>query len=242
MRELIRRAVTQETFAACWEEIIPPYDEFLDAVDERVLAGLMPPVTQLTADARADGANRMRVDGTLRDAAGDKTFYLELVWLPRFGSFRGRATLNEAVPEPTPKTTEQFIAALDSIVDEEKIIFKGQVYDAFAGFNESAPDAVRAYAAIFRLFERFPQEDFGNPGSLVHFMESHGGYECLLENSILREPSIPAVVMVNRLLLGNPDLSDVTRIKWLNLLRDIITSNLSGKEVRALASELLDCH
>jgi hypothetical protein len=238
MRELLQSQISERAFAECWTDTTPPYDAFLDAADERLSAQIEAPVTQFTGAIRSWGHNRVRIDGDLRDAGGDKTYYLELVWLPRFDSYRGNANVRDSIPLPEPKTVDQFIADLDAIENDDEIIFEGQVYQAAEGVDESDPNLQKAFPAIFRLFERFPEEDFGAPGILVHLMETRGGYDSLLTASLKRIPSIPAVTMVNRIL--NSPLTADQRGEWLQVLQAVAESDSCVPEVRDCADEFLN--
>lgn len=238
MRELLKSQIPERIFAECWTDTTPPYAAFLDAADERLSAQIDAPVTQFTGAIRSWGGNRVRIDGDLRDAGGDKTYYLELVWLPRSSSYRGNANVRDSIPRPESKTVDQFIAALDAIENDNEIIFEGQVYQAAEGVDEADPNLQQAFPAIFRLFERFPEEDFGAPGILVHLMEARGGYDSLLTASLQRLPSIPAVTMVNRIL--NSPLSTDQRGEWLQLLQAVADSDSCVAEVREYAEEFLN--
>jgi hypothetical protein len=238
MRELLKSQISEHAFAECWTGTTPPYDAFLDLAGERLSAQIVAPVTQFTGAIRSWGDNRVRIDGDLRDAGGDKTYYLELVWLPRSNSYRGNANVRDSIPPPEPKTVDQFIAALDAIQNDEEIIFEGQVYQAAAGVDEADPNLHQAFPAFFRLFERFPEEDFGAPGILVHLMEARDGYDGLLTESLKRIPSLPTVTMVNRIL--NSPLTADQRGEWLRILQAVSDSDSCVAAVRDYAEEFLN--
>jgi len=62
-------------------------------------------------------------------------------------------------------------------------------------------DPTKYYAAIFNLFERFPEEDgAGVFWSALHGMEAVGGYEQLLLRHFRRFPSLMTNTMLRRIL------------------------------------------
>jgi hypothetical protein len=60
---------------------------------------------------------------------------------------------------------------------------------------------------ILQLMEEFPDADFGQPGPLIHFVETfyRNGYEELLYQSIKRKPTVHTVWMLNR-MINDPKL------------------------------------
>jgi len=182
----------------------------------------------------------VRVDGDIIEGEGSKTFYAELVWLPSLGSYRGIAQAWSPSPEPEPKSIDEFIASINAIADDETETFEGLILDAAEGIDGVSKDLPLAYSAVFSLFERFPQEDFGNPGVLVFLLEKRGEYKRELNRSLSRKPSIPAVTLVGRLLRG--DLTGDERAAWIASLREVASSNAADIEVRELARELFEFH
>lgn len=92
---------------------------------------------------------------------------------------------------------------------------------------------------IFRLFESFPNADFGTPGPLVQLLEAHPGkYEPELEQSIHRRPSPHPVWMVNRIL--NTELSPQMREHWLSLLRSVLSHPKATESARDNAEMFLE--
>ncbi len=237
VRELLKHKVSEQAFAECWPNQAPPFDLFLEVASEKLSGEVTPPIAGFTASVRSYGENRIRIDGQLSDSSGNKTYYLELVWLPRLQSFRGNAKVYNTIPAPKPKSIEQFIAALDAIADDDELEFEGQVYAVVEGLDESDENLKCAFTAIFDLFERLPEEDFGTPGALVHLLEARGGYKDLLKDSIHRRPSIPTVTMVNRLL--NSSLTTDERDGWLDSLLEIVGSSSSADSVKDLAKHYL---
>lgn len=69
---------------------------------------------------------------------------------------------------------------------------------------EKYKDKLILIEPIFRLMESFPDIDFGNPGPLVHFIESadngDGEYEVKLLESLTRKPTTHTVWLLNRII------------------------------------------
>jgi len=73
---------------------------------------------------------------------------------------------------------------------------EGHIEQAFA-----SPDPKKYYPAIFKLFERFSEEDgAGVFWSALHGMEAVGGYEEMLLLYFRRWPSLMAQTMLRRIL------------------------------------------
>ncbi|QDV81028.1 hypothetical protein [Botrimarina mediterranea] len=238
MQKLIESQITTSAFTDCWDANSPPYELFLTELAQKLSKDLAGSIQELSASIRPWGENRVRVDGDFTTDEGSKTFYAEFVWLSSLGAYRGKAEVRDKIPEPSPKSIDQFISAIDAIQDEDESTFEGQVFEATEGVDETSEDLPLSYASVFALFERFPGEDFGNPGPLVHMLEGRGGYENELANSLERKPSVPAVTLVNRILNG--ELPNVDRAHWMTALHDAATSDTAVAEVKDLAQELLE--
>ena len=238
MRHFLKSQVSEAAFAECLPADPPPYQEFLDAACERLSTKVSTRIDHLSGSIRPWGRNRVRIDGALKTTEGVKIYYVELVWLPSSNSYRGNASVWDTPPEPEPKSIDQFIAALNGIVNEDEIIFSAQAYNAAEGVDENSEDLPRAFPAMFSLFERFLDEDFGNPGILVHMMEARGGYEDELVKSLQRKPSIPAVTLVNRLL--NSSLPQADRERWMHVLSKVANSDTADEAAKDYAREFLE--
>lgn len=238
MQKLLESQITSSAFSDCWDASSPPYELFVEELAQKLSKDLEWSIQELSASIRSWGENRVRVDGDFTTDEGSKTFYAEFVWLPSLGAYRGKAEIRDSIPEPSPKSIDQFIAAIDAIQDEGEVTFEGQVFQATEGVDESSEGLPVSYASVFALFERFPGEDFGNPGPLVHMLEARGGYENELAISLARKPSIPAVTLVNRILNG--ELPNVDRAHWISVLHDVATSDTAEADVKDLAQELLE--
>ena len=96
------------------------------------------------------------------------------------------------------------------------------------GINEPAASA----PVMFRTMERLDGVELGNPGPLVHTLESWpGGYLALLAESVGRKPVSLSVWMVNRILNANPPNSHM----WLGLLRSVADCSTATEETKAAA-------
>ncbi len=80
-------------------------------------------------------------------------------------------------------------------------------------------DAKDFIEPVFRMMESAPLFNFGNPGSLLHFIEATDGYESKLIDSINRTPSLYGINMLNR-ILNRQELRN--RRDYMNILKDIM--------------------
>jgi hypothetical protein len=101
-------------------------------------------------------------------------------------------------------TTEQIVETLNNFVpfddgnsenDNESFLL-----DLMDNLGEK-PDLKLAFEPIFKLIEKYPHADFGNPGPLVHLLEANtDSYEDLLQQSLNRNPTSLTVLMLNRMI------------------------------------------
>jgi hypothetical protein len=97
--------------------------------------------------------------------------------------------------------------------------------------------------AMLHVFERYPAEDEDGAGvfwSIVHGLESLPGYENGLVESVRREPSCFALLMVNRLL--NAECADVGGTSLRSLLEQVAQDETARPEIRQEAQLILDRH
>lgn len=230
----LRTRISEEDFKEVWVDVSPPYETFLELVAAR-----LPDVSQqLTATARLHGRNRIRVDGELSTTEADKTFYVELVWLPTFQTYRhGGSGISQKPPEIQPKSIGEFISALDAITGEEDLLLSAQAFLAGEGVDENDPDLPHAFPAIFALFERFPDESFDSPGMLISLMEDYGDYQEALGQSLARRPSLAGITLLERLLYTS--LPPDEKGHWLRTLAEISQAVKAPGIVRELASEAI---
>jgi hypothetical protein len=74
--------------------------------------------------------------------------------------------------------------------------------ESLASEIEEHNEGAIAIEAVLRLFEQFPQQDFGSPGPLVHAIESYyqRGYEDQLVESLKRCPTEHTVWLARRII------------------------------------------
>ncbi|KAF2509122.1 hypothetical protein [Flavobacterium foetidum] len=88
---------------------------------------------------------------------------------------------------------------------------------------EAMEDNFNAIEPIFKLIERSPDIDYGGPGPLGSFMETHykKGYEELLLQSIKRKPTEYTLHLLHRLI---NDKNNSQHQKYLDLMKSIALS------------------
>lgn len=74
---------------------------------------------------------------------------------------------------------------------------------------------------ILKIMEDNPDAEFGQPGPLVHFIESYykHGYEELLLKSVKGKPTFHTIWMLNR-IINDPNLLD--RKKYIEVMKEIL--------------------
>ncbi len=92
---------------------------------------------------------------------------------------------------------------------------------------------------LLQLMERNPLIHFGDPGAIVHFVETFykKGYEEELVDSIKRKPALHTVWMLNRLINGADN-----KEYYLSLLKEICENKLNDKKIRDEALYFLSIH
>ena len=92
---------------------------------------------------------------------------------------------------------------------------------------------------LLQLMERNPLIHFGDPGAIVHFVETFykKGYEEELVDSIKRKPALHTVWMLNRLINGADN-----KQYYLSLLKEICENKLNDKKIRDEALYFLSIH
>lgn len=94
-------------------------------------------------------------------------------------------------------------------------------------------DGYLACESLFRLFEKYPNREFGTPGEPVHCLEQYSGvYENFLCQSLKRQPTVMTLWMLNR-IINAADSVDFEN--YLELLHQSIHHPLANKETIALA-------
>lgn len=90
-----------------------------------------------------------------------------------------------------------------------------------------------ALPLLFGILERFPEEELGSPGPLVHAIEKCFGYEEILFESLERQPSTLSVWMVYRLM--KYDANPLYREK----LKKVLIHPKAGEQTKEDASLIL---
>ncbi|WP_300672168.1 hypothetical protein [Desulfoluna sp.] len=92
---------------------------------------------------------------------------------------------------------------------------------------------------IFCFFEKFPLNDCGAPGTLVHFIEDYyPKYKQLLLDSLKREPAYNTILMVNR--ISNSNLSKEERQEYESVLFNVIEDGNISEELRNEAKHFIE--
>lgn len=240
VRDAMEREISEASFVALWDQHpLPPYEMFIDFVTDRITPQVSAEeVCHIQASIRSEGPGRARIDGCLGQREHTKEFYVEVVWLPKLERYRGQISVWEKSPEPKHKTIEQFTACLDAILHEDKITLEGQIFDAAEGVDTSDEGFAKSYDAIFRLFERFPEEMLGAPCILARMVVARGGHESELGRSLDRKPSVNALMMVDW-LLSDASLSLEQRDRWMRRLQSVAESTEADEVVREEAREYI---
>ncbi len=78
------------------------------------------------------------------------------------------------------------------------------------------PNPEEALDDMFGILERYPDEELGSPGPLVHAIEKCRGYEEVLFDSLKRQPGTLTVWMLHRLIKYDP------KPRYVEALRGVI--------------------
>ena len=115
---------------------------------------------------------------------------------------------------------------LENAVKREDLLQTQEVIEKI----KKETNAFEYIAPMLRLMEENPNLDFGDPGPMVHFMESYyrKGYERILAESIKRKPTVHTIWMLNR-ILNDPNLSD--RQIYTDALNELTTRTDLDKSV-----------
>ena len=119
------------------------------------------------------------------------------------------------------QTLTVFIPFSDDDIENDNERFLANLMDEL----QTKPDFERVINPIFQLIERYPHADFGNPGPLVHTLESKSGsYEDCLQQSLNRRPTPLTVWMLNRIING--EKNSIIRENLLSRLANLLTHPL----------------
>lgn len=98
------------------------------------------------------------------------------------------------------------LSNLDTLDTDEALEQLEQALDLMESSDRSAADV----EALFRLLEKFPNEDgYGAFWQVLHMLEATRGYERYLVESVRRMPTEFNMVMVNRRLNGTVPADEV---------------------------------
>ncbi|CDR34304.1 hypothetical protein [Criblamydia sequanensis] len=89
-----------------------------------------------------------------------------------------------------------------------------------------AKNKEEALPALFGILEKYPEEELGSPGPLVHAIEKCKGYEKALIYSLDRRPSTLGIWMLYRLLKKRSDS------EYKEALRKIKINPLSSEQMK----------
>jgi len=94
---------------------------------------------------------------------------------------------------------------------------------------------------MLKLIENNADLDFGNPGPMVHFMETYyeKGYEDLLLESVQRCPTLQTIWMVNR-IINNPNAKN--KQKYIDILILLTENKDLNKNIIDRIKELINYH
>jgi len=95
------------------------------------------------------------------------------------------------------------------------------------------PNPEQGLAAMFEILERYPDEELGSPGPLVHAIERCRGYEEALFTSLQRQPATLTVWMVQRLMKYDP------RCQYVEALKGVIVHPKVSEQTREDAELIL---
>ena len=119
------------------------------------------------------------------------------------------------------------IDAIDSATDSAQL----QVLDHAMQEFFAVPDAARHVQVLFRLFERFPEDDgYESFWSILHGIESLPNYEQEVIASVQRRASQFPVLMINRML--NAGQQRVGDIDLMRLLESVAADTNCPESVR----------
>ena len=233
-------------FDTCWGQCPPPPKDLFEATLEEKLGPLIRETPSdwqlhLAPESSSSSTGRARLDGVITIGTRKCNVYAYLVWVPARNMLRGTAHLSEVLGEPEKVSLTQFVELLRAIDDEcDDLILEGQIYDAYRRVDSESPEFRSTFPEIFRLFERFQDDEFGNPGILIGLLEEHGGFEEELLLSLERQPSIHGLVLVNRLLCRR--IRRARKSIWIDLVRKCTRHPNITSYCTEFANEILDRH
>jgi hypothetical protein len=101
-------------------------------------------------------------------------------------------------------------------------------------------EPIKAVHAILHIIERFPDDDFGTPGALVHTLEDIPGYESYVLESVERQPAPLSVQMVSRML--NSASSRDEKHRLFRIIQAVLEKPTAPESAKEMAQMLIDYH
>lgn len=95
------------------------------------------------------------------------------------------------------------------------------------------PKPEEALDDMFGILERYPDEELGSPGPLVHAIEKCQGYEEVLFDSLKRQPGTLTVWMLHRLIKYDP------KPRYVEALREVIIHPSISEQTKEDAEVIL---
>lgn len=100
------------------------------------------------------------------------------------------------------------------------------------------PTPEKGIIPLFKVLERFPEEDGGGVlWSVVHGLEHMGGYEQELLNSLNRQPSLMGLIMLRR--IENTGQSEIAELKISAIYTGLLHHAKVSKSMQENISELI---
>lgn len=94
----------------------------------------------------------------------------------------------------------------------------------------------KAIEPLFELMERNPLVSFGNPGAIVHYLETIDSYEEYLINSIKNSPSLHTLWMLNRCINEHTSKEK----EFLEVMKEVSLMENIDIEIRDCAKNFLE--
>lgn len=105
-------------------------------------------------------------------------------------------------------------------------------------FENSNPDL--GLEAMFRIYERYPEEDNDYLWGMLHGIEDIPNYESKLLESIDRKPSFFTTLMINRII--NAGIQEIENRKLLDVLKSISENLDVSSDIRNYANSFIEEH
>lgn len=142
-----------------------------------------------------------------------------------------------------PRTFDQILVELAALktedFDEDRPTDGIQKLYELSIDIEALPQSERCVPTIFAFFERLADAHLGDPGSLVHALETmRGNYEQELVESIKRRPTASTVSMAIRIFNGSRDVDQ--RQFYMDLIRFAMEHPLRSEAAFYVAQNFIE--